>query len=165
MGVLTVRDRHCSVQFPYDIHLLLELTDAMTSPLIFLLLVVGAYHTGRFVWKVILPFLAQRAQATWARATARWARDMPRAAPPEPTIRTTPRRDRRPPVPRDRTPSPRPRQDRSPVPPGSLAILTPAKNPPAALIEALNRYQAQADQERPREANRSPRARPSRPSE
>ena len=157
MGSLVVRDRSCTVQYPYDVHLLLELADAMTVPFLFLLMIIGGYHLGRYISEFLLPILSAWAQHSWQVATQRWRREPERPAPRNNTIRSPARQPRAARPPRARSATPLPREN-SPLPPGSLAILTPARHPPTALVEALNQYQNRVDRPQQPPDPRTPRS-------
>ena len=135
MGTYGSRERSCTVQYPADTQLILELTDVMSSPVVLFLIAVGTYHTGRYLACVLIPESSRLISALWQRISIRVHR---RPVQYPPTIRDPPRE--RPRTPRQR-PSPRTRPSDAP---GSLAILTPAKDPPVALVAALNDYQNRA---------------------
>ena len=147
MGNGTLRERSCTIQYPIDTYLLLELSEVMTSPVILFLIAVGAYHTGRFIATVLLPQCSRWAQSAWRNISVRVQN---RRNQRSPTIRNSPRRNQQ-------LLSPRHRPENAP---GSLAILTPARDPPPALITALNDYQKQAGAgpDTPRSRKQKPRS-------
>ena len=135
MGTGTLRDRTCTIQYPVDTYLLLELADVMTSPVLLFLIAVGAYHTGRYIAQTIWPHCSRWAQSLMQKISVRVRPSRGRR---EPTVRPPARRER--PAPNSRPSTPR----NQPVDaPRALAILTPARDPPRALITALNEYQNQ----------------------
>ena len=133
MGTSRYRDRSCTIQYPLDTYLILELADVMTSPVILFLIAVGAFHTGRYIRLYIWPHCARWAQSVLQKISVRVRTERNRRSP---TIRPPARRE---PERRPGTP-----QNQNVETPGSLAILTPARNPPRALVNALHNYQDQA---------------------
>ena len=136
MGTSRYRDRSCTIQYPLDTYLILELADVMTSPVILFLIAVGAFHTGRYIRLYIWPHCARWAQSILQKISVRVRSERNHRSP---TIRPPSRRER--PGPERRLGTPR---NQSAEAPGSLAILTPARNPPRALVNALHHYQDQA---------------------
>ena len=84
MGTGTLRDRTCTIQYPVDTYLILELADVMTSPVILFLIAVGAYHTGRYIVQTAWPHCSRWAQSLIQKISVRVRPPRNRR---EPTIR------------------------------------------------------------------------------
>ena len=148
MGFYDLKDRTCTIQYPYDTYLVLVLTDYLTSPVVLYLITIGSIRTVRLLARAVLPLLARIGRASWRSVYGRFRRDRtPRTV----TVADPPRRDR--------TRPHRPVAAHQATP-GSLAILTPARDPPEALVTALNNYQNRAQRDSPRPRVRVPRNNP-----
>ena len=109
----------------------------MTSPVVLFLISVGAYQTGAYFVREILPYGLRWIRTALQNLTVRLrsVRERRIQTIRDPTITDRPTPRRRPQTPRNTNINT----------PGSLAILTPARDPPPALITALNDYQNQAE--------------------
>ena len=136
MGTRLFKDGTCTIQYPFDTNLILDLADVMTSPVILFLISVGAYQTGAYFVREILPYGLRWIRTVLQNLSVRLRTIRERRSP---TIRDPLVIER--PTPRRRPPTPRNANLNAP---GSLAILTPARDPPQALVTALNDYQNQA---------------------
>ena len=145
MGFHDLKDRTCTIQYPYDTYLVLVLTDYLTSPVVLYLITIGSIRTVRLLARAVLPLLARIGRASWRSVYGRFRRDR---TPRTTTVADPPRRDRV----RPHRPTANPQTT-----PGSLAILTPARDPPEALVTALNNYQNRAQRDSPRPRVRVPR--------
>ena len=136
MGTRLFKDGSCTIQYPFDTNLILDLADVMTSPVILFLISVGAYQTGAYFIREILPYGLRWIRTALQNLSLRLRSARERRSPTirDPTILERPTPRRRPQTPRNVNINT----------PGSLAILTPARDPPPALITALNDYQNQA---------------------
>ena len=166
MGFRDLKERSCTIQYPWDTSLLLDLVDLMTSPVLLLLVIVGSYHTGRFLMNYLYPVCSRLTQSALQSVLGRLRRTRP---PRVPTI-SDPRRERARPEgarpervrpncvrPDPSTTAPRLATHETP---GTLAILTPARDPPVALVNALNDYQTRAQPKSPKPRARAPRKNP-----
>lgn len=106
-------------EFPYG---------TILGSLVFVLSLIGLYHTVLSIARLASPVSDTFGSGFLPFLPLRWR---PRIHPASHRARRTPRPQHRPAI-----------TDSSPLSPGSLAILAPAHNPPPALVQALNEYQA-----------------------
>ena len=158
MGIIFREDQPCTVQYHFQIQFPPEAMSTTWNLTFFALALIGAYHVGRHIGRILRDHCPAWVLSTW-RPAAPTAPLYPGtgATIAEPAL---PPRLRPAPLKPRASPGLRPTRPRSPAPkpalpsPGSLAILAPAPHPPPALVQALNQYQAQLDHPRPTRTRR-----------
>ena len=146
MGGRLTHPRSCTVLYPWDVGILLDLSEWIPAYLLLLLLGIGAYtvlsHISRSL-RTQVPQTYRRAST----AFSQWSRSLSRAYYPQWLNLRRPRPPRR----RDSLTNPSPRAPRSPAPrsprreplppPSTVSILAPMRDPPYELVQALEDYQ------------------------
>ena len=149
MGPWIFERRTCSEQYTLNLSIPHGTAFAILDVIVFILAFIGLYYITQPFYERTLSHISRLTRTAWDQS---FHRLYSREAPAPPTIRSTRRRTPR------RRPATR-QTPTSPLSPGSLAILAPVAEPPPALVDALNNYQARVARPTPK---RSPQPSPNR---
>ena len=136
-------DRTCTVQYTLNLSIPHGTSNAALDAGILVLALIGLLALIYLSLRPLVPCCRKWSKTAWALVTCPHRASLPpvatasdRVTPRLPPARRLRRRDRERPT--------TPPLDLTPLSPGSLAILTPAHDPPIGLVQALNTYQTVA---------------------